>query len=63
MCQGGELARLKDACMCGALIDDRLLSKKEILTRLREYQKTLESELDAVNENVESTAIAAEGGD
>ena len=63
MCQGGELVRLKGTCFCGPLIDDRLLSKKEILTRLKEYQKTLESELDAVNENLESTAIAAEGGD
>mgnify|MGYP001584896597 FL=1 len=63
MCQDGELIRLKSKCICGPLIDDRLLSKKELLTRLNEYKNNLESELNTVNKNLESTAIAAEGGD
>lgn len=63
MCQGSELIRLKSKCICEPVIDDRLLSKKELLARLNEYKKNLESELDAVNKNLESTAIAAEGGD
>jgi hypothetical protein len=63
MCQGIELIRLKSKCLCGPLIDDRLLSKNELLARLKEYKQNLESELDAVNKNLESTATAAEGGD
>ena len=63
MCQDGELIRLKSKCICGPLIDDRLLSKKELLTRLNEYKNNLESELIMVNKDLESTAIAAEGGD
>lgn len=63
MCQGSELIKLKSQCICEPRIDDRLLSKKEILTRLKEYKKNLESELIMVNKNLESTAIAAEGGD
>ena len=63
MCQGSELIRLKSKCICGPLIDDRLLSKNELLVRLKEYKQNLESELDAVNRNLESMTIAAEGGD
>jgi len=63
MCQEGELIRLKSKCICGPLIDDRLLSKKELLTQLNEYKNNLESELNTVNKNLESMAIAAEGGD
>jgi len=63
MCQGGELIRLNSKCICGPLIDDKHLSKNELLVRLKEYKQNLESELDAVNRNLESMAIAAEGGD
>ena len=63
MCQGGELIRLKSKCICGPLIDDKVLSKNELLAQLKEYKQNLESELDTVNKNLESTAIAAEGGD
>lgn len=63
MCQGGELIRLNNKCICGPLIDDKLLSKNELLARLKEYKQNLESELDAVNKNLESTATAAKGGD
>jgi len=63
MCQGGELIRLKSQCICGPLIDDKLLSKNELLAQLKEYKQNLESELDTVNKNLESTATAAEGGD
>ena len=63
MCQGSEFIKLKHPCSGEPNIDERLLSKKELLTRLREYKKDLESDLIMVNKNLESTAIAAEGGD
>jgi len=63
MCQGGELVRLNDECICGPLIDDKLLSKNELLARLKEHRLNLESKLDAVNKNLEAQATAAEGGD
>lgn len=63
MCQGDKLVRLKSKCICGPLNDDRLLSKKEFLARLKKYKQNLEFELNTVNKNLESTAIAAEGGD
>ena len=63
MCQGGELIRLKSKCICGPLIDDKLLSKNELLARLKQYRQNLESGLNAVNKNLEATATAAEGGD
>ncbi len=63
MCQGSELIRFKSKCICETLIDDRLLSKKDLLARLNEYKKDLASELNVVNNKLESTAIAAEGGD
>jgi hypothetical protein len=63
MCQGSELIRFKNPCICVPKIDDKLLSKEELLAQLREYKKNLESELNTVNKNLESTAIAAEGGD
>ena len=43
--------------------DDEFLGKKELLNRLKEHKKCLESELIVVNKDLESTAIAAEGGD
>lgn len=63
MCQESEFIRFKNPCICEPKINDRLLSKKELLARLKEYKKTLESELIIVNKNLESTAAAAEGGD
>jgi hypothetical protein len=63
MCQGSEFIRFKNPCICEPKINDRLLSKKELLVRLKEYKKNLESELIIVNKNLESTAAAAEGGD
>jgi len=63
MCQGGDLIRSNSKCICGPLIDDKLLSNSELLARLKEYKQNLESELDAVNKNLESRATAAEGGD
>jgi len=63
MCQGDESVRLKNNCICGPLLDDGLLSEKELLARLKEYKQNLECELVTVNKNLEATAIAAEGGD
>ena len=63
MCQGSEFNKLKNTCKGEPEIDDRLLSKEELLARLRGYKKDLESELNAVNKNLESTAIAPKGGD
>ena len=63
MCQEHECISRKKQCICEPTIDNRLPSKKELLIRLKEYKMDLESELDAVNKNLESTAIAAEGGD
>lgn len=63
MCQGSELIRFKNPCICVPKIDDKLLSKEELLSQLKEYKKNLESELDTVKKNLELTATAAEGGE
>jgi len=63
MCQWSEFIKLKNPCSGEPEIDDGLLSEKELLARLKKYKKNLESELNTVNKNLESTAIAAEGGD
>jgi hypothetical protein len=63
MCQEHECISKEKQCLCEPAIDNRLLSKNELLIRLKEYKRNLESELDAVNEDLESTATAEEGGD
>ena len=63
MCQGSELTRFKNPCICEPKIDDKLLSKEKLLAHLKEYKKNLESELNTVNKNLTTTATAAEGGD
>ncbi len=63
MCQGSEFIKLKNPCKGEPKIDDKPFSKKELLIRLREYKKDLESELIMNTKNLKSTAIAAEGGD
>ena len=63
MCQRNELMGINGKCICGPSINDRLLTKKELLARLKEHKQNLESALDNVNKNLESTAIAAKGGD
>jgi hypothetical protein len=63
MCQEHECISRKKQCICEPAIDNRLLSKNELLIRLKEYKMNLESELDAVNKNLESSATAEEGGD
>jgi|GEM_PF-6681527 len=63
MCQEHECTSREKQCICEHAIDNRLLSKNELLIRLKEYKRNLESELDAVNKNLESSATAEEGGD
>ena len=63
MCQRNEFIKVKSQCICESTIDDRPVSKTELLAQLKEYKKHMESELNTVNKNLESTAIAAEGGD
>ena len=63
MCQEHACISRKKQCICEPIIDNRLLSKNELLIRLKEYKMNLESELDAVNKNLESSAAAEEGGD
>lgn len=63
MCRGSEFNKMKSPCNGKPEIDDSLLNKEELLLRLRGYKKDLESELIMVDKNLESTAIAAEGGD
>lgn len=63
MCQESKFINSHNLCGCETGINDDLLGKKELLNRLKEHKKNLESELHAVNKNLESTAIAAEGGE
>lgn len=62
MCQGSEGIGINQ-CGCRLKIEDKVLSKKELLIRLKKYKKNLESALDAVNSNLESSATAEKGGD
>jgi hypothetical protein len=55
MCHGNVFFGLKNSCRCKPEIDDRFFSKQELLAQLKEYKKDLESELDTVNRNLEST--------
>lgn len=54
MCQELECISRTKQCICEPTIDNRLLSKNELLIRLRECRRKLESELVAVNKNLES---------
>ncbi len=63
MCQESKFVSLRNYCSYETKINDELLGKKELLKRLKEYKQNLESELIMVNKDLESTAIATEGGD
>ena len=50
MCQGSALKLIKGKGICDALVEGKILNKKELLARLKEHKKKLESELEKVDE-------------
>lgn len=53
MCLGNVSIPVDGKRTCGQLIDGKLLSKKDLLARLREHKKKLESELKKVDKNLD----------
>jgi hypothetical protein len=49
MCQGDIFLSSKNNCCYDKKLKRKVLSKKELLIRLKEYKKKLESELVTVN--------------
>ncbi|GBD96604.1 hypothetical protein BMS3Abin06_01490 [bacterium BMS3Abin06] len=64
MCQGGIAISLKNNnCGCEAKFEERIIGKEDLLTRLNEYKRNLESELVIVNSKLESASSAEKGGE
>ena len=63
MCQGGIPIGEKNNCGCEPGSGEKILSREELLTQLKEYKKRLESELVTVNGELESESAAGKGGE
>lgn len=63
MCEGNMSISSKNKGNCDSKFKKELLSKEELLTRLKKHKKNLESELSMVNSKLGSEDTNKKGGE
>ena len=58
MCRGSALNLINGRCICETLIEGKTLNKKQLLARLKEHKKKLESELEKVDKEVRNQRLS-----
>lgn len=63
MCEENKLINSNDSCFCYFDFEKRVLSKEELLMRLKEYKRNLELELLRVKSKLEPETAQEKGGE
>jgi hypothetical protein len=58
MCRGSALNLINGKCICEALVEGKIMNKKQLLARLKEHKEKLESELEKVDKEARNQRLS-----